>query len=407
MRLLPWACIAVAIGLVVYLCFEDKQRVDEATHLAIGLEYLSTGTYQYERLHPPLARIWAALPSYAMGARMPEARCSQSFSKWYSEIERLHSGGFFPSYCLTGNFDTSFVDRTMLVSGRLMMIPVYVLALIGIYWLAREMHIEHDAALWSAACFALVPMVVQMAGNIMTDLMVTCWAILTLLMLLRLFHRGGVVYALLLGVCAGLALLSKFSAGYFLPPVCLVWLVLSWRHLSYPITTLAHLALAAAMALLVWLAGYGFSTDAIYEGLQMASLKAEKGHAGFLVQGGEEHMGSWYFYPALLLIRTPLTFLLFAIAGGYWLIRQRHSSGVYLLLAASLILLLAIPTQVNINLHHILLIYAPLAILMGVGAVWLMRRHSPVLIIASLCLMLEIGINNAEHRFLLYENLAF
>ncbi|HVY60212.1 MAG TPA: hypothetical protein VHF22_01105, partial [Planctomycetota bacterium] len=42
---------------------------DEPGHIAAGMELLQYGKYEVDQLHPPLARVLAALPYYAAGAR--------------------------------------------------------------------------------------------------------------------------------------------------------------------------------------------------------------------------------------------------------------------------------------------------------------------------------------------------
>jgi hypothetical protein len=46
-----------------------NQTFDESAHIACGMEWLSSGTYRYETLHPPLARAATALLPFLHGAR--------------------------------------------------------------------------------------------------------------------------------------------------------------------------------------------------------------------------------------------------------------------------------------------------------------------------------------------------
>ncbi|MEZ0334800.1 MAG: glycosyl transferase, partial [Gemmatimonadales bacterium] len=70
--LLPLAVtllIAAAIGRIALTSSVFNQTWDEPAHVAAGMEWLSRGTYSYEPLHPPLARVMVALGPYLDGLR--------------------------------------------------------------------------------------------------------------------------------------------------------------------------------------------------------------------------------------------------------------------------------------------------------------------------------------------------
>ena len=93
------AVIAMAIGVsrIVSTYDDFYQTWDEPAHLAAGLEWLDRGTYLFEPLHPPLARIAAAVVPYAAGLRLEDeggaaARISND-SLFVLGNELLHRGG--------------------------------------------------------------------------------------------------------------------------------------------------------------------------------------------------------------------------------------------------------------------------------------------------------------------------
>src|SRR5271169_2046624 len=47
-----------------------SQTTDEPAHLATGVEWLERGSYTFEPLHPPLARVAVALGPYLSGLRL-------------------------------------------------------------------------------------------------------------------------------------------------------------------------------------------------------------------------------------------------------------------------------------------------------------------------------------------------
>ena len=61
-------CIACLRIINTYRVF--SQTFDEPAHIAAGMEWLDRGTYTLEPLHPPLARIAAAIGPFLAGRRL-------------------------------------------------------------------------------------------------------------------------------------------------------------------------------------------------------------------------------------------------------------------------------------------------------------------------------------------------
>jgi len=66
------AAIAVVRIVSTYNVF--SQTSDEPAHIATGMEWLQWGTYNFEPLHPPLARIAVAAGPYLSGLRLLDHR---------------------------------------------------------------------------------------------------------------------------------------------------------------------------------------------------------------------------------------------------------------------------------------------------------------------------------------------
>ena len=63
--------VLVATFLIVRTYGVFDQTYDEPAHIACGMEWLSHGTYNFEALHPPLARIASAILPFLFGVRDP------------------------------------------------------------------------------------------------------------------------------------------------------------------------------------------------------------------------------------------------------------------------------------------------------------------------------------------------
>lgn len=64
------AAVAVSTFLITTVYRTYSQTWDEAAHIACGMEWLQHGSYSYESLHPPLARVAVATPLFVSGARL-------------------------------------------------------------------------------------------------------------------------------------------------------------------------------------------------------------------------------------------------------------------------------------------------------------------------------------------------
>src|SRR2546428_11892432 len=64
----------IAILRLVSAYFIFSQAYDEPAHIACGMEWLDKGTLFFQPLHPPLARVDAAIGPYLAGGRLPPGR---------------------------------------------------------------------------------------------------------------------------------------------------------------------------------------------------------------------------------------------------------------------------------------------------------------------------------------------
>jgi hypothetical protein len=94
------------------------------------------------------------------------------------------------------------------------------------------------------------------------------------------------------------------------------------------------------------------------------------GHKSFLFQE-QRTKGWWYYFPIAIALKTPIPFLILALAGWVLMIAQRR--GLDIVLIALAILGVAMTSHINIGVRHVLPIYAPLAIAAAFAVVELRR----------------------------------
>jgi hypothetical protein len=330
--------VALSLGRVAATYRVFAQTSDENIHLIAGYDILKHHSWTTDMHHPPLARVFFALPF--VNAPEPvgtnrSARCNELLfdGRYTSNLARMRFGNLL------------------------------FLAL-GIISVARwAMHLFSPAAgLLSAALFAMLPPVLAHAGLATTDMAVAATMPFALDELTRLAERPSWRRAAMTGIAIAAGVLSKYSFVAFFPAAAAVLLIVmgvrdrgnaSKIRERFLICAVVALIVAAA---LVW-AGFGFSFEPLIRGLAEVRNHNATGHRNFLF-GQMSWDGWWYYFPVALFFKTPIPFLLLALTGCALLTRR----GPEVPLIAAAILGVSMTSGINIGIRHIMPIYAPLAI---------------------------------------------
>ncbi len=383
-----------------------SQTYDEPAHLAAGMEWLDRGSYSYEALHPPLARIAVALGPYLAGSR------SQGIAYIWDE------GNAILEY--QGRY-----QRTLTLA-RLGIVPFFWLACFVLWRFVSLNYGQWPAAL-AVVLFAFCPPILANASLATTDMALTAMFLLALGCFWKFLQEPKSLSAAVAGVAMGLAILCKLPALPYLGVSCAALYVYcliekrqipSWKYIGMGGVT---------VALTVW-AGYRFSVGPIlHEGqvspVEMAQLRrlpgwvarvfffpgvpapeffkglahvfglSEKKRIAYLL--GDTYLGGrWYFFPVAIAVKTPIPLLLLAAIGAVRaLIRPRLRNAVFPLVGIAGPLSVAMLGPVNLGLRHILVIYPFLAILGGYALLWLWQvsgSRTKVLAYKSLATILVI-----------------
>src|SRR5262249_22276359 len=103
----------------------------------------------------------------------------------------------------------------------------------------------------------------------------------------------------------------------------------------------------------------------LFRGISAIRQKQGRGQKAYLL-GQVRLTGWWYFFPVALAVKSTIPFLVFAMMGIFYLARSalaRKDWFVAAPIAAALaILVVCLPTTINIGIRHILPIYPLLAI---------------------------------------------
>lgn len=349
-----------------------NDTADEQVHIDCGLEVWERRQYALEAQHPPLARVvLAALPHLVGGNE-------RTLGVWWE------------------GDDEALYWRTLSLArlGNLFFLPVL---LLYVYRWGRQLQ-GARAGLGAAALVAFSPNLLAHASLATLDF----GAATTLFVATYYLWRwscspqgwGSALAATGSGV---LAVLTKFTALFLLPLLGVVFFAMArafpgWRRL----------ALCLGMATLAFWAGYGFSVGplpppdhkaprravlyyALQKGVERVARTASvpapmfvrgvldvvghnaQGHQCYLL-GKVGQRGWWYYFPVALAVKSTLPLLALVALGlilGPW---ARFPAA-----AAALVLGVAMSSNLNMGVRHILVIY-PLFALLACGLFAQRRR---------------------------------
>jgi 4-amino-4-deoxy-L-arabinose transferase-like glycosyltransferase len=390
-----FACVLVGSARIAATYPVFNQTWDEPAHVAAGMQWLDRGRYTYEPLHPPLARVMAAL-----GPRLAGIRSASQETVWLEGNAILYAGGRY--------------GRNLALA-RLGILPFFILGSLVVFAWARRIG-GGGGAIWAVLLFTTLPPILANAGIATTDMAVTSTVALAAYCMMLWVEHPTPGRSVALGLALALALLSKFSALLFLPAAAAAIAMCRWREREPNAearpgaSRAASLRLTYAVALLTIWAGYRgaigpltapraadpgaepvapnvverlasapvFPAPALFEGIGLLAAKNRAGHKSYLL-GEVRSTGWWYFFPVALAVKTPIPFLLLAGAGtvaalGATAGRERRRLLQPVAIAAA-ILLVCLPSRINIGLRHVLPIYPFLAITAGLGAARLLRAR--------------------------------
>ena len=400
------AAVLIAIGAVriVSVLPIYNQTYDEPSHLAGGIEAVQRGTYTYESLHTPLARSMIAVGPYLDGARL-----TGHTDVWEEGNTLLYGRGRYV--------------RT-LVLARLGILPFFILACVTLYFWTRRSFGDGPAML-SLLLFSTTPPILAHSGVATTDMALTATLFLAVAAFADWLDRPSIRRAMWSGAALALAVLCKISALIFFPlaaaSAVILKLVLERRRTAdaepRPRTPIAQWVKTAAVGLVttsfvVW-AGYRFSTHALLDpagnpalvtaylnrlvgtqgwlhdaafavarfpyfpapelflGFGAAAFESTRGRIAYIL--GESRFGGWwYFFPVALAFKTPAAFLILWVTGVVASLRaawaRRQWRYVLPLAVVGAILVVSMPTKIQIGLRHVLSVYPFLALTAGIGA---------------------------------------
>ncbi len=365
-----FAAVVAVISALTLIRVASTHRVfsptfDEPIHVLAGYLHLTKGDYRLDPEHPPMARMFFALPFRNVKVSAGDDH----------EREML-------LYLSTGDYLRG-VARSR--RGNLVFLAI---ALVAIAFWARDLF-GTAVGITACAIFAMLPPILAHAGLATTDMAGTAGYCAAMFSLYRWIDRPTLLRTSAFGLAVGLALVTKFSLPLFFATSLVIVMIARRR------APLLKGSAAFALSLLVIWGVYRFEFQELetfkpdtkemavklfgspwlavdrklpapgfVTGLMMVALHNRRGHPAYFMGQASERGGWWSYFPVVFAIKTPLPFMILAAAGAFFLIRGRQHRELIVLPVA--IMAASMTSNINIGLRHILPIYAPLSILAAI-----------------------------------------
>ncbi len=322
-------------GAAILSIRHKSATVDEFAHLPAGYYYWLTRDFSLYAKNPPLVKMIASAPlliAHPSAKRDQIGLRKDAWSPW--------------------DYGTRFMRanwsryKTLIFIGRLPVILLSALLGLLVYLFSRSLY-GKGAGLLSLFCFCLSPNILAHARLATVDAGSSLFLFAATFALFRFLRHPGPLWALLAGLCLGLAQLTKFTALLWIPFFVVFTLVAGlWPRWLEPDKRViskswpgyfGYLVIILLIAWLVTCAGYGFkglfqptSSYTFYsakmqkiqdvfaglpaplpefylQGLDAQVLDSEKGEFSNYLLGQWYRGRRWYYFLVALIFKVPLS----------------------------------------------------------------------------------------------------
>lgn len=392
----------IAAILIVFSSLKQSLTVDEPNHIYCGMEYLQYGSYTAWPENPVLSRGMAAIGPYLSGYRIDKVAHDKETMRAYQRASN------------NLEYFSNDLIRNKLFWARIFILPMFLLSA-WVVW-AWSMSLGGSvAAFLAVGMYTTLPTIMAHSGLATTDITFAATFIILLWCFSRWLNKPNLRTGCWLGISLSASLLAKYSVLVFFPiaiAVSFLSFLVSAKKVhetlrrQWLLRVLKSGMLAISLsAFLVW-ACYGFSFGRLadepviaagikegkvteklgnlylpapewFAGLKILMVHNARGQRAYLL-GEISRTGFKNFYPVALLVKTPLPFLLLFITGiiGTFLRSSKNVSWELwaLILIPFAILIALMPSNINLGLRHILILYAIIAIGAAVGTCRLLKQ---------------------------------
>lgn len=382
---------------------------DEGDHIFAGYMSWKTRDFGLNPEHPPMMKMIATVPLLGLSLKVPELQ-----HRFFKDESYLDGRAL-----LFGN-TPRYTPESLTFRVRMAIATVAILLGLIVFLAAREMF-GVEAGLVALVLLTFEPNVLAHGAQVATDTGVSCFFLASVYAFYRYCKAPSAGRLVVAGVAAGLALSAKHSAVLLLPMlVVLAGCEVAFRlgadeaRRRRALRMVGALAAIAVIAVGVLWAFYGFRYNARPDGLRLDPSLAEyvhplkhveavgilllarfhilpesylygladvramaNGMPSFIFGKVYEH-GVWFYFPAVLAIKSTLGFLAMVVSAIAAVIvgrLRRWREILFLLVPAVLYFWVAMGSSLNIGARHILPVYVFLCVFAAGGCwAWVQSR---------------------------------
>ncbi|MDP8297930.1 MAG: phospholipid carrier-dependent glycosyltransferase [Candidatus Orphnella occulta] len=413
--------LSIFTSLAITSMIQKSGTPDEIAHqITSGVIMLKKGDLKYDTAHPPLARYIIAAPVVLfLNPKLPDKK-----QVWRVDDRAEFARDFFFKY--------NNQSKQMLFVSRLMVVMLGVLCGLLIFLWTKKLY-GVKVALFSLFLYVLSPNILAHTRLATTDLAAAFFILLSCYAYWLFFKNSNKLNLILAGLCLGLAQLTKFSALILYPIFTLLFFIYlpKVNRAKRKKLFLGTAAIFFLSIIIIW-AGYGFSREPLLKDAMRQQEKLELidsklavllpvwnddirekinsfllnepipcseyilgilglirhnkiGHGTYFL-GKHSGEANILYFPVAFLIKTPIPLILLLIIGIFVLVKNRFTINEYfLILPPAIYFSIAIFSNIQIGLRHILPIY-PFLFIIAASSLYMFRYKAFKLVISVLCL---------------------
>ena len=404
--MLAWLC-----AMQVRSALRESVTADEPVEISSGYSYLTTGDFRMEPIHPPLSKMFAALPLLWFRLVSPPDQTA------WDHVDETH----FAAQWMAAN---QRKQDGIVLAARLTSIFLTLCFGVAIALWTRSTF-GPAAALLAIVFYAFDPTITAHGHYAKNDVPFAFLAFLTCIAFAGWLKRPRIVRALIVGTALGLSVATKLSAFFLLPVFLALFLIWRWQGRRAPSVRDAAIhvtAMLMAACLVVYLAYevpalvHGRSAGGLNRPLLQALFDRSKsearerlahgpppghplfrglitlhdlnvdGHPTYLL-GQVRTRGWWYYFPVAFAVKMPVATLLFTAIAALLLalrLRRRRLRAApfnWFILAVPIVVygVFSLFTPINVGIRHLLPVFPFLFILSAAAFTSSNWRYAPLL----------------------------
>lgn len=376
---------ALFLSLLIHTASSKSVAYDEIIYAPAGLLYWNAGPSTWNLEHPPLQKLLSAIPWLITKAKLPPLTMLPQFNSWSFGYEVF--------------FYNNQPGPSLLSLSRIPSIFISMLLALGVFWLVLT-EFGMTAALIALLVTTLDPLILANGALAMNDIFITTFFFLTFAFFIRWLNKPDQFrYLVMSGIMAGSAIGSKFSGILIFPALFLTTLCTPSTNPHMKKAKWLGAALIVAISVLIVLVLYHFNFNLLRDSLQAGFSFHNKSQTIGFFHGPISAASGWFYFPIVLLIKTPIPLLILWPLSIIILI-QRNPNRNFLLafvIPATLVLMAALISKNHFGVRYLLPMMPCLAVLVGSCWTFLQRQEKISFVLALLWLAIETLAIHPHH----------